>query len=116
MAGIKRHVVLYQDSAAGTGRWYRLDSKYEEAGTRGISIDNPGLDTISIEGTTKNVIGGVNPDGSAFDPETDILPADIVTLNTYAAAETGDVINSSWSWIRVVKVGTNGTATVEAML
>jgi hypothetical protein len=117
MAAIQRNVVLYNDSAAGTGRWYRLDSKYEESGTRSIQIDMNAADTIIIEGTTIERLGGLNPDGSAFDPETDILPIDIVQLNSYNGnAEEADVLNSNWTWVRARKVGATGVAKVQGLL
>ena len=112
---IRRHIVLYDDSAAGNGEWFRLDSRYEETPERAIQITVSGGDSVTIQATTKDT-RGPNPDtGLAFNPDTDLDPDDITALIVYNADEN-DILTGNWTYIRVVKAGTAANAKVQGYI
>jgi hypothetical protein len=104
--GIRRNKVLYNAQAAGTGSWFRLDSRHEESATRAIQGVVVTGDTITLQGTTYDV------KGSTANVTSNITADDIVTLQTYTAS-FADVINGPWTYIRVVKTGSTGIAKVQ---
>lgn len=110
MASIKRHKVLLNQSEAGNGDWIRLDSRYENDASRAIQVELTTGDTVTIEGTTKDVRGG--------DPATvvaGLTAEDITTLKTYTET-TADTLYGPWTYIRATKTGTTGNAKVNGFV
>lgn len=108
--GIRRHKELYNASAAGSGSWIHLDSRYENQPLRPFQISMNASDTIAIQGTTLRAKDAVELD-------TLITSSDITTLETYTGStDVNDVIVGSWTFIRAVKTGTNGTAKVQGFI
>lgn len=110
MTSIKRHKVLYDSSAAGTGEWFRLDSRYEESPSRAIQVFVASGDTLTIQGTTKDVRGST-PTEVLASLEAD----DIVDIKAYTASEA-DNLEGPWTYIRVTKTGTTGTGKVQGFI
>jgi hypothetical protein len=54
---INRHTVLY-DGGPGTGQWFRIDAKYTDGDSRGVQGTVGGGGTVTIEGTTRENLGG----------------------------------------------------------
>ena len=113
---IRRHKVLYDTNAAGNGEWFRLDSRYEIDPERAIQIEVSGGDTVTIQATTVDYRGNINPaTGVTFDPDTDLAADDITDLITYNA-DDNDILTGNWSWIRVVKAGGAANAKVQGYI
>lgn len=111
MVAIKRHCVLYDSASAGTGEWFRLDNRYDLDTNRIIQVDLTTDDTVTLQGTTVDVRGG--------DPATvvaGLTAKDISTIKEYTADANGDVLTGPWTYIRVVKTGTNGNAKVQGFI
>lgn len=106
--GIRRHKVLYNDSAAGNGTWIRLDSRYEHEPTRAVQGVVTSGDTISIEGTTLEAIDRVDLDSI-------ITADDIQELGSFTENFT-DVLNGNWTYVRAVKTGTTGIAKIQGYI
>ena len=107
--GIRRHKVIYDDSAAGTSDWVHLDTRYEDHFGRVLAIVLTAGDTVELQGTVKDVKG---IDKSFLD---DLSASEIHSIKTYTATEN-DILEGAWTFIRVVKTGTNGTALVEGYI
>lgn len=111
MVAILRHKVLYDSSASGNGEWFRLDSRYDQNTQRILQIDLTTGDTITIQGTTKDVRGG-NPATVVVGLDAD----DIATIQTFTADNTDHVLSGPWTYIRVVKTGATGNAKVQGFI
>lgn len=86
---------LYNASAAGTGSWFNLDYRDDRGETeRIVSAAMHGSDTITVEGSV------------------DQTTAHVLDTLGGATADFG-VISGPWPYIRVIKAGTNGVATVK---
>lgn len=109
MSAIKRTKILYNSSAAGNGSWVSLDNRYDQSPTRSLIISLVSGDTITLQAITQDVKGN---DKSFLDS---LSSADIVSLKTYTASES-DVLEGPWTYIRVVKTGTNGVAKVQGFI
>lgn len=112
MTAIKRYKVLYNDSAAETSEWFRLDVRYDHDTVRTLNIELTAGDTITIEGTTFDVRG---TDKQRRDGLAALTAEDIGTLNTYTTSDT-DNLTGPWTHIRVVKTGTTGNAKVSGFI
>lgn len=102
--GIRRYKVLMDQTAAGTGDWYRLDSRYEEDPSRPLQINVTTGDTVTIQATTKDIRG-------AEDPTTTLTSEEIIDLDDFTAT-TSTLLNGNWTYIRIKKTGTTGNARV----
>lgn len=103
---IKRFKVLYDDTAAGTGDWIRLDNRYDDGSEiRSLIVKLTAGDTATLQATAKDVRGG---DGSFVD---DLLAKEIATLTIYTG-DTNDLLEGPWTHIRVIKTGTAGNCYV----
>ncbi len=107
--GKRRHVVLFDASTASTGAWFDLDSRYEEFAQRAIQGTVASGDTITIQGTTRDVRG---PDKSFL---TTLPATDITNIASYTA-NFSDILNGNFRYIRVVKTGTNGASKVQGFI
>lgn len=108
---IRRHKVLYDSDAAGTGSWIRLDSRREIDNTRAITIKMNASDTIAIQGTVIDAI-----DATALVAKYDSTK-DVVTLEEYTGETDVDaVLQGNYTFIRAVKTGTAGNAKVQGYL
>jgi hypothetical protein len=107
--GIKTYQVLYDDSAAGNGEWFQLDTRYEDTSERVIQVELTTTDTIKIEATAKDVKGG---DKSFLD---DLEANEIVTLTTISADGSYTIVGP-WAFIRAVKTGTTANAKVTGVI
>ena len=104
---IRRNKVLYNDSAADTGDWIRLDSRYEIDPTRALTIHMNAADTITLEGTVVDA-----KDAAAL--EAKIVDQDIVVLEEYTGeAEVNQILSGNYTFIRASKTGTAGNAKVQ---
>ena len=111
MASIKRHKVLYDSAAAGSGEWFRLDSRYDEALERALQIKMNASDTVAIEATTIDAIDAARLAAVIDEDE------DVVTLESYTGATDVDgVLSGNWTYIRVTKTGTAGHAKVQGYI
>ncbi len=106
---IKRFKTLLSQSAAGASDWLDLDVRYEKISVRPIQISLTAGDTIAIQAIVKDVKG---IDKSYLDTLAD---TDITTLATYTTS-ANDLIEGNWTYIRIVKTGTNGLAVVEGFV
>lgn len=107
---IRRNKVLYDDSAAGNGDWIALDTRYEQNPVgRSIKVTMTAGDTITLQGITKDEKG---IDKSFLDA---LIAEDITDLKIYTQTEN-DVLDGSWTYIRIVKAGTSGDAYVEGFV
>lgn len=109
MASIKRHKVLLDQSAAGSGEWVRLDARYEEAPERPIQVDVVTGDTITLEATSYEVKGDPNATTTGLAS----LSADDITIIETFTEDGNGVIAGYWTFIRVTKTGTTGNAKVQ---
>jgi hypothetical protein len=100
----KKHVVLYNDSAAGSGNWYPLNSD-----NCSIQVNMNASDTVLLQGTTRNA-------KDATDLGT-VAAEDITTIETFTGStDANGVIVGSFTFIRVTKTGTAGVAKVQGNL
>lgn len=106
--GIKRTKILFNATTPTTGDWFRLDTRYEEDPTRPLHGTVTSGDSLDLEGTTVDVRGET-------DATVGILAEDITTLNTYTA-DFNDVLRGNWTYIRIVKTGSNGNAKVRGFI
>jgi len=106
MTAIKRYEVLYNTSAQGTGAWFRLDTRYEETCERALQVFVTTGDTVTIEGTTKDVRGSTEQLVTAS-----IAADEISTLKSFTA-NGAENLTGPWTYIRVTKTGVNGPAKV----
>jgi len=117
--GIRRSITLYNASTAGNGSWVRLDARYEEIAQRSVQGTIVAGDTITFQGITKDYKPSYSTVGTADAGETAFLAAlttaDITNLQSYTA-NFSDIMNGNWTYIRVVKTGTTGTATVQGFI
>jgi hypothetical protein len=109
--GIRRHQVLIDQSAAGTGPWFRLDARYEVDPERAIQVSVGGGDSITLEAVT---VDGSRTDPE-WDPNTDIVAGDITTLITYTA-DDNDILTGNWTYIRAIKTGAAGNGKLEGFI
>lgn len=106
---VKRHVVLYDDSAAGSGTWFALDTKYESDSSRTVQINMNASDTIALQGTTIEA-------KDAADLGT-VAAEDITTIQSYTGnTDENDALIGSFTFIRVTKTGTAGNAKVQGVI
>jgi hypothetical protein len=107
---IKRHVVLYNDSAAGSGNWIPLYTKYAGGDqNRTIQVNMNASDTVDIEGTTIEA-------KDATDLGT-VAAEDITVIKSYTGnTDENDALLGSFTFVRVTKTGTNGTAKVQGQI
>ena len=109
MTSAKRYVKLYNDTAAATSGWFRLDSRYEKISVRPIHFSITAGDTIVLQATV------VDSKGIDETYLNNLAASDIATIGTFVA--TGDeLLEGNYTWIRVVKTGTNGLAVVEGFI
>lgn len=109
MTSAKRYAVLYNSATAGTGQWFRLDSRYEKISVRPIHFSITSGDTFILQAL---VIDSKGIDETYL---TSITTDDICTLGTFTA--TGDeLIEGNYTWVRVVKTGTNGVGKVSGFI
>lgn len=108
---IKRHKVLYDSSAAGTGDWFRLDNRYDESPERILQVYMTAGDTITLQGATKD-LKGVDSSTVTASLETE----DITDIVEYISSNAGDVLTGPWTYIRIVKTGTTGAAKVQGFI
>ncbi len=112
---IRRYKSLYNATSAGTGSWIRLDARYEvDSLGRPLNISLTSGDTITLQALVKDwrpATGGVTE--AAF--LAAIVDADIATLKEYTESEN-DVLEGNWTYIRAIKGGTVGNATVEGFI
>lgn len=107
---IRRHKVIYDSADAGTGEWYELDSRYEVDATRSLIITMNASDTVAIQATVVRA-----QDRRRL--EDIIQDEDIVTLESYTGATDVDaILNGNYTFIRVVKTGSNGNAKVQGFI
>lgn len=107
--GIRRYKTLYDATAAGTGSWIRLDSRYETHPTRTIRVSLVAGDTMELQGVvwdTKSI------DKSFLDT---IDTKYISSIKTYTQSEQ-DVLEGPWTYVRAVKSGTNGEGLIEGFI
>ncbi len=97
MGAIKRHKVLLDSTGSVTGEWFRLDTRYQDSTEHSLQIFTTG--SIRIEGTTKDVRGGMEQDVKAS-----IQPDEISELKTYTE-DSVDVLTGPWTYIRAVGTG-----------
>jgi len=109
MTAVKRYKTLYDDTAAGTGPWIACDVRYDKQLIRALQIYVTSGDTITIQGITKDTRGN---DKSFLN---NLTTADISTLKSYTATDNDD-LEGPWTYIRVVKTGTNGQGKVQGMV
>ena len=110
MGNIRRHVELYNATAAGTGDWVPLDVRYDDnPASRSLRCVLTAGDTLTLEGIIKDVKG---IDKSFLD---DLLDNEISTLKIYTASEV-DVLDGSWTYVRAIKTGTAGVGILEGFL
>lgn len=109
--GIKRYVQLINQTAAITTGWVRLDNRYETFSQRAIQINLTSGDTVELQAIVKDVKG----DKTAGAWLNNLQPGDITSLKVYAVSEN-DVLEGPWTYIRAIKAGTNGLATVEGFI
>lgn len=104
----KNSKTLYFSSGASNGDWIMLNPRDKE-NVRTIQVDMNAADTITIQATTK----------AAKDKNelADIIAnRDIVVLKTYTGDTSFvDTINGPFTFIRAVKTGTAGVATVQGI-
>jgi len=96
-------------STAGNSKWFDLDVRYEKISVRPINGTVTAGDTVAIQATTKDVKGN----GLSF--LNSLAASDYTTLATYTT-NFNDLIEGNWTYIRVVKTGTNGAAVVEGFI
>jgi len=111
MTAITRHKVLFDQSAAGSGNWFRLDTRYDQEQARTLQVDLTSGDTVVLEGTTKDVRGST-PALVTASIEAD----DITAIGTFTTDGTGDLLAGPWTYIRVTKTGTTGNAKVQGFI
>lgn len=104
--GIRNNKVLYNSSAAGSGDWFFLDSRYESDAQRAVMGTVVTGDTVNIEGITLPIRCTESDSLASIDAE------DITELGSYTE-NFSDILNGNWTWIRVTKEGTTGTAKVQ---
>ena len=109
MTGLRTYTEILNQSAAGNGAWFKLDSRYEKVSNRSIQGNVTTGDTITIQATAKDVKG--------IDKTwlSSLAASEITTLKAYTA-DFNDIINGPWAYIRVVKTGTAGTSRVLGMI
>lgn len=98
-------------TAAGDGEWFRLDSRYDIDTNRILQIALTTGDTIAIEGTTVDVRGG-NPAVVT----AGLTASDITTIDTFSTNDTLNLLQGPWTYIRAVKAGTTGTAKIQGFI
>lgn len=108
---IKRYKQLMNQKAAGSTQWYDLDVRYEKISVRPITINMTSGDSIAIYATTKDIRG---PDKSSITALTTSSP-DVTLLATYTG-NANDLIEGNWTYIMIVKTGSNGIATVDGFI
>lgn len=106
---IKRYKLMYNVATAGNGAWIPLDVRYETKPSRALAITVVSGDTVTIQAITQDVRG----DNKSF--LSNLQPADIVTLTSMTASGPYEV-SGPWTYIRAVKTGTTGVATVEGFV
>src|ERR1019366_1764613 len=111
MQSIKRYKQLYNDSAAGTGSWVRLDNRYESISVRPLHFSITAGDTFVLQAIVKDVRG----DGDGLTYLSTLLPSEIATIGTFAVT-ADELLEGNYSWIRVIKSGTNGVGVVEGFI
>ncbi len=111
MQSIKRYAQLYNATTAGTGSWFRLDNRYETISVRPLHFSITAGDTFVLQAIVKDVRG----DGDGLTYLDSLLPSEISTLGTFATS-TDELLEGNYSWIRVVKSGTNGVGVVEGFI
>ena len=106
---IKRYVVLYNDSAANTGSWIQLDTRYEDYSQRTLQFTVVSTDNLILEGTTV--------DYKTIDKSyLSTLPAsDISTITTITSTGTY-TLTGPWAYVRVRKTGTAGVGKAEGLI
>src|ERR1035437_8334733 len=110
MSAIKRHKILYNASAAGTGDGVRLANRFEIPADRVVQADMTAGDHLFLEATSMDVRGSISDSYLA-----DLTAADITILSDITA--TGNYeIDGPWSWVRVRKTGTNGVGKVQGFI
>ncbi len=107
--GIRRYVQLYNSIAAATGAWIMLDSRYEELSERALVITLTAGDTLTLQGTVRDV---KNIDQTYMN---NLNVEDIVSLKTYTQSGN-DILKGNWRYLRVIKVGTAGVGTIEGFV
>ena len=105
----KRYKKLYNDTAAGTGGWVRLDGRYAPIINSEVQATVASGDTLALQATSVDVKG---IDETYL---TNLLASDITTLNTFSSSGNY-VINGNYTWVRVVKTGTAGLGVVEGFI
>lgn len=110
MAPILRYKVLYDSAEAGNGEWFRLDNRYDER-ERVVNVDLTTGDTVTIQGIVKDVRGAKPSDFFSSLEADDIATLDVLTEDT-----ENPVLRGPWTYIRVVKEGTNGNLKVSGYI
>lgn len=110
MSQIKRHKVLYNDSAAGTGDWIRLDNRYGEHNERVLQAELTAPDTLVIEVITADELGSMS------DSYLDDLTAQDITILTTFTADGNYFMQGPWTWIRARKTGTAANGKVQGFI
>ncbi len=111
MASIKRHKVLMDQTVAGNGDWFRLDSRYDLDTQRILQVDLTVGDTIVIEGTTVDVRGG-----DVATVTAGLASNDITTIETLTADGVLNLLQGPWTYIRATKTGTTGNAKIQGFI
>ncbi len=109
MTSAKRYVKLYNASAAGTGAWFRLDSRYEKISVRPIHFSITAGDSFVLQATV------VDFKGIDETYLNNLQASDIATLGTFVAT-SDELLEGNYTWVRVVKSGTAGIGVVEGFI
>ena len=102
----KRHIILFNASTATTGDWYKIaDPETPSA----IQVNMNASDTVTLQGTTLEAA-----DVTALGT---VAAADITDLKEYTGGtDFNDTLLAPFTFIRVTKTGTTGTAKVQGAI
>ena len=97
--------------AAGdtTTPWFRLNGAVEAGKVRGIAGALTAGDTIQIQVTHQNLS---NNDKSLSEVPGSTAANTVAVSDTFSTTQFQTILNGNWNWIRAVKTGSNGPATI----
>lgn len=103
---IKRTLSLA--SGDTTSRWYRLQGTAQADKRRAIHGTLTSGDSITIQVTNDDL----STDRTVMDMDGNTAPTRVFSSDAFTTTSFGTILNGGWAWIKVIKSGSNGAASI----
>jgi len=96
-------------AADTTTPWFRLNGSVEAGKLRGIAGSLTAGDTIQLQVTHQSLS---NNDKYLLEVPGSTVANTVAVSDIFSTTQFQTILNGNWNWIRAVKVGTTGAATI----